>query len=152
MAEEPNLNKGYLGNQVFSGIVQFAVPSMGWALVIPTAANKVDKGLICRLPGIGGIVGGGVHDCPPPGTLVTVRRQKDTDMGYIVSINNQGTQEETYAKVARLRQSQLVPCVSSMQFIKKIIQRVQEIDDKQKATFTGALQDQYAGDTFPHQV
>ena len=74
MAEGANLNIGNLGNEVFSGIVQFAIPAFGYAFVTPVGANSIDKGLICRLQGAGGLIGGGVQSCPPPGTFVTVRR------------------------------------------------------------------------------
>lgn len=143
-----NINEGYLSNQVYSGVVQLAFPSFGWALVIPAGAT-VDKAILCRLPSGGGPLGASMISAPTTGSLVTYRRQKGTDKGYIISFNPQGTESRAPAKSIMLHNYPNMPGVSFTLTTDNLAQYVETITQgKQAATYIGGQQDQYEGDIY----
>ena len=149
MADGPVLNKGTLANQVCTGVVQYAIPAFGWAMVIPAAGNGIDNPILCMPQANGGIVGAGTISVPNVGTTVTFRREKDTDIGYIISVNPTGTEPSTWKYVPRLRHSQFIPGVTDLDVVKTVIQTVYgKTNGKGKAVYVGGLQDQYEGDVY----
>lgn len=141
-------NEGYLSNQVYSGVVQLSFPSLGWALVIPAGAT-VDKPLLCRLPSGGGPLGASTVAAPATGSLVTYRRQKGTDKGYIISFNPQGTESNVAAQSVMLHNYPQMPGISLTLSVDNLAQYVETITQgKQSATYIGGQEDQYEGDIY----
>ena len=147
MTEEINTNRGNAANQSFPGVLQWIYPAGGWALVLPAGSYNMDDACLCRLPYVGGILGGGIFTCAQPGTPVWYTKATGTDMGQILQFCTQGTQGQTYTKVALSRQVQGVIPTAQQKSSELIVQRIQNlVGEKNKAAYTGGLEDQYAGD------
>ena len=75
---------------VNTGVVQFSFPAAGFCLVNPAGPNQVDTPIICKTNTIGGLLGVGLVEPPPCGTMVTYTVVSGTDKAYILSVNPQG--------------------------------------------------------------
>ena len=141
--------------EVQSGVVQISLPHLGILFVRPAgdhtdkpAGESVDKCLICRANNVGGNWGASSITFPPPGTMVSYRREQGSDLGYIVACNQQGTQMPSCIATQRLHTQNGDISLHQSQSVKTQLQELQKYQNKGKvgAATGAAVQDMQAGD------